>query len=238
MYFESFALLIMQAVILAAGLGTRMGDLTRDKPKPLLTIENKTLLEHLFSSLPDAIDEVVLVVGYLKEQIRSLIGENHAGRKIVYVEQKELKGTAHALAMCKNVLRGKFLVLMGDDLYRKEDLSKMIKFPLALLAWELPEVDRQNDFQAIVKVNSQGNLVNIIERQPAVAGALVNCGAYVLDERYFDLPLVPAGNKTAEFGLPQTFLQLVRQGAKIDIVKASWWYKVSAPEDLKSVNSG
>jgi len=71
-----------------------------------------------------------LVVGYLADQIREAIGEEHNGRKISYIEQKELLGTGHALSICKDLIKGKFLVLMGDDLYKTENLEELIRHPL------------------------------------------------------------------------------------------------------------
>jgi len=214
-------------------LGTRMKELTKNTPKPLLKIEDQTLLEHNLTAMPDEIDEVVLVVGYLKEQIQNLIGNEFLGKKITYVEQKELKGTGHALMQCKDVLHDNFLVMMGDDLYYEKDLEKLVKNPLAILVIDLQTEDLKDSRQAIVKINEHGDLEDIIERQPALKGTLVNTGAYVINEDYFKYPLVPAGNQTSEFGLPQTFLQLVKNGAKVTVVKAQWWHKVASPEDLK-----
>lgn len=226
----------MQAVILAAGLGTRMGQLTADTPKPLLKIEDKTLLDHNLTALPDEIDEVVLVVGYLEDQIHRAIGNEFLGKKIIYVEQKELKGTGHALSLCKDVLRGRFLVFMGDDLYYKKDLEELVEKPLGILVWEMRNDDMKQSYQAIIKTDDIGNLTDIMERQPASKGTMVNCGAYALDMKYFDYPLVPAGMPANEFGLPQTMLQMVKAGAKMSVVRAEWWHKVASPEDLKLVN--
>src|SRR3989344_4411739 len=114
----------MQAVILAAGLGTRMGNLTKNTPKPLLLTGGKTILERNLEALPDEIGEVVLVVGYLGGQIREKIGQSFAGKKITYVEQKELKGTGHALMQCKDALHGSFLVFYVDDLHDRADFSE------------------------------------------------------------------------------------------------------------------
>lgn len=224
-------------MILAAGLGTRMGELTKERPKPLLTVENKTLLERNFLALPSEIDEVVLVVGYLKDQVMAVVGREFSGKKVSYVVQEELKGTGHALFLCKNSLRDRFLVLMGDDLYRKEDLEKLVSCPIGLLAYELPEETPANDSWAEVRLKKSGKVLKIVERQPGKKGMLVNCGAYVLDHSYFDYPLIPAGNKTSEFGLPQTMMQMVKAGDEMSIVKANWWHRVTAPEDLKIKNS-
>jgi len=226
----------MQAVILAAGLGTRMGSLTKDRPKPLLTIAHKSLLHHGLDALPDEVEEVILVVGYLAHQIKSAIGDSYNGKKITYIEQKELKGTGHALSICKDLLKDKFLVIMGDDLYSKEDLTELASHPMSILIREITE-DSKNDFFAEVVVDNTGKLVDIVERQPVRSGSFANCGAYVMDKRFFDLPLALAGNKTAELGLPQTMLGLVKKGERIDIVKATKWHKVTSPEDLQEVDS-
>jgi len=222
----------MQAVILAAGKGTRMGDLTKDTPKPLLKIGEKTILEHNLSELPDETDEVIIVVGYFREQIKKLIGESYRGKKIIYVEQKELNGTAGALLLCKDLLRGRFLMMYGDDLYNGRDLEKLIKYPLAILVTQLKENRGEHASPAIVKLNDAGELLDIVERQEVKEGMLVNTGAYVLNEDYFKYPMVVAGRPAGEYGVPQTFLQMVRDGAKFAVVPAEKWLKITAPEDL------
>lgn len=222
----------MQVVILAAGLGTRMGDLTKIIPKPLLKIEDQTLLERNLQALPSEIDEVVLVVGFLADQIRELIGDYSNNKKVTYVLQTELKGTGHALSLCKDLLRDRFLVLMGDDLYKKSDLEELIKHPLGILVLELQSDDLTQSRHAIVKIDEQGQVLDILERQSGKKGMLVNVGAYILDTSYFDHPLVRAGVPATEFGLPQTMLQMVKDGAKFDIIHATWWHKVATPEDL------
>lgn len=224
----------MKAVILAAGLGTRMGDLTKTTPKPLLKLQFREIspLEHNLHSLPEEIDEVIIVVGYLKEQIKEMIGDHHAGKKITYVEQKELKGTGHALWVCREHLQGRFLVFMGDDIYKKEDFERMLKHNLAILAWEL-KADKENDYAAPIEMDEQGKVLGIVERQKAKKGMLINAGAYVIDDRIFDYEMVPAGNKTDEVGLPQTFIQMTDVDGGIDIVKATEWYNVTIPEDLE-----
>ena len=213
-----------------------MGELTKNIPKPLLKVQDRTLLEHNLTAMPDEVDEVVLVVGYLREQIKQFIGNSFLNKKITYVEQKELKGTAHALSLCKEVLHDKFLVLMGDDLYYEKDLEELVKKPLAILVTEMKNDDLKDSGQAVVKINGHGEVVDIIERQPSLKGSLVNCGAYLLNIDYFKYPLVQARNQTDEFGLPQTFLQMVKDRAKFTVVKARWWHKVASPEDLNGFN--
>lgn len=213
-------------------MGTRMKELTSNTPKPLLKIGEKTLLEYKLENLPSEVDEVILVVGYLGDQIKSTFGGQYLGKKITYVEQKELKGTGHALSLCRPFLKGRFLVLMGDDLYAKEDLEKLVSYPLSILGCELKE-DIPGGTRAEIKFDEEGKVLEIDERAPARRGMLENAAAYVLDESYFDYPLRPADSTSKEFGLPQTMAQMVRDGKDVKIVKATRWKKVTAPEDLK-----
>src|SRR3989344_5309327 len=117
----------MQAVILAAGRGTRMNHLTENTPKPMLNVGKMNLIEWKIDALPNEVDEVIVIVGYLGDQIKAHFGENFGDKKMIYTEQKELNGTGGALFLAKDFIKGKFLVMMGDDLYSKEYIEGMIK---------------------------------------------------------------------------------------------------------------
>lgn len=210
-----------------------MGELTVDTPKPLLKIQGKTLLEWNLEALPEEVKEVILVVGYLGEQIKQAIGNNYKGKKIIYVEQKLLNGTAGALDLCKDLLHGRFLMMYGDDVYNRRDLEKLTKYPLAILVIEIKENRDEQFSPATVKLNGAGELLDIVERQELREGTLINTGAYILNKDYFKYPMVSAGIPHKEFGVPQTFLQMVRDGAKFAVITAEKWHKVVGPEDLK-----
>ncbi len=222
----------MTAVILAAGLGTRMGDLTQNTPKALLKSGGTPLIEHKLRNLPEAVDEVVIVIGHLGDRIRAAVSGEYQGKRIIYVEQKELKGTGDALFLCEPVLKDRFLVLMGDDLYKKEDLEEVVKYPLSILVWELPEIGGGARWAEVV-CGERGELVDILEKQPARKGMLVNAGAHSLDKRIFKYPLQLAGNGTDELGLPQTIMYMAKSGEDVRIVKAGWWKNITEPADLE-----
>jgi NDP-sugar pyrophosphorylase family protein len=217
----------MQAVILAAGRGTRMLDLTNDVPKPMLKVHGRTLLEYKLDSLPEAIDGIIFVVGYFGEKIRALFGDEYKGRKITYVEQKTLDGTGGALWVAKDVLKGRFIVLNGDDLYLKRDLEESIKHEWAVLVLRVGELGSA----ANVALKEDGMIKEIVEKERHSGGpGLSNTGAYVLDERIFRYPLVKRP-KSEEYGLPQTIM-----GAAEDIpiypVEATSVLIMTAPEDM------
>lgn len=215
----------MQAVILAAGKGTRMRPLTYDIPKPMLPVAGKPILEHTLGFLPKEIDEVIFVVNYLGEHIRKHFGDEFGGRKITYVHQDTLNGTGGAVHCCKDVINGKFLVLMGDDLYHRDDLAKMIEFPFSILAIHVDDCSRFGVF----KIDEHHHLVDIIEKPKEGGPGLANIGAYVLSKHFFDYPLVQISE--TEFGLPQTLVQMA-QDEKIKIIKAHDWHPIGNPDDL------
>jgi len=92
-------------VILAAGRGTRMNHLCNNCPKPMLAIQGKPKLEYTLDTLPENVDEVIFIVGYLKRIIQDHFGSEYKGKKIRYVEQKELNGTGGAIHLVKNMIQ-------------------------------------------------------------------------------------------------------------------------------------
>ena len=216
----------MQAVILAAGKGTRMQPLTYDIPKGMLIVKGKPILEHTIEFLPKEIDEVIIVINHLGEQIRKYFGDFFNGRKIKYIIQEKLNGTGGALQACKDQLSGKFMVVMGDDLYYKKDLEKILSHDLAILAYEVEDSTKFG----VLKTDAQGRLTEIIEKPKKKERALISTNAFVLNDKFFDYELVQISE--AEFGLPQTLATMAKDYS-VDILKATQWLPVGYPEDIK-----
>jgi len=217
----------MQCVILAAGRGKRMKGLTKNTPKPMLRIGRCSILEHKVKMLPKSIKEIIFIVGYCAENVMEIFGKEFDGRKIHYVFQKKLNGTGGALHLAKSILEDKFMVMMGDDLYVKKDIVKILKNDLAVLA---KEVENPSDF-GILATNRRGYLEEVIEKPKRPKGNLANAAVYVLNKDFFNYELVSIGN--GEFGLPQTLAKMTDK-YKIKVEKASLWHPISCQEDLES----
>lgn len=215
----------MQAVILAAGQGTRMGVLTKETPKPMLPLLGKPMLEWKLTMLPDAIDEVILIVGYLGEQIEAYFGDEWRGRAMSYVYQKALNGTGGAVALMPDRLSGAALVMMGDDLYHPEDLLDLTRETSAVLGLAVDDAEHYG----LLEVNEAGNLAKITERPHGYRTGIVNTGAYLLHPHFFDYPLVPISE--TEYGLPQT-LALMGKDTPVRVLRARAWQPVGKPEDI------
>lgn len=222
----------MQAVILAAGRGTRMGKLTEATPKPMLEVAGKTLLEHKFDALPDAIDEVILVVGYLGSVIHDAYGGFHGDKRLLYVEQENIVGgTAKALWCTKDILKDRFLVLMGDDLYSREDMEHCLA-PQDGWVQLVEETDRPRS-GGDVEMDARHRIRSIVEGEHTGHGYIgTNC--YVLDTRIFDFPMLPKAEGSSEYGLPQTAIAAVRElGIPFYAVKANGWFQITEQSDIE-----
>src|SRR4051812_10320077 len=110
----------MQCVILAAGEGKRMRPLTETMPKPLVPVLGKPIIEYVLEALPQEVNEVFIITGYKGDMVRAHLGESHDGRPIRYIHQETPSGTAHALALARPHLNGRFLVLVADDIHGPE----------------------------------------------------------------------------------------------------------------------
>lgn len=245
----------MQAVILAAGRGTRMGSLTDNCPKPMLKVLDKNLLEWKLGVLPEGITEVIFVVGYKKEVIQDYFGSSFITKggvcfceeckvrpleererfgersfEIKYVEQEVLDGSMGALRMCQNLLQDRFMVLMGDDIYTKASLQDLLKYSLSILGIK-------NDVATGGKIfkDERGVFVGLKEGVANIGSGeeFVNCGAYVLDKRIFDCE--PVLVKEGEYGLPHTMLAKWQQDPsfKIYVVETKEWINITSPESIK-----
>ncbi|SEH46382.1 glucose-1-phosphate thymidylyltransferase [Halopenitus malekzadehii] len=109
----------MQSVILAAGKGTRLEPLTDDKPKPLVEVDGRPILEDVFDNLIEiGVDEFVVVVGYQKQRIIERYGDEYRDVPITYAHQREQNGLAHALLQAEPHVEGDFVLMLGDNIFR------------------------------------------------------------------------------------------------------------------------
>ncbi len=202
-----------------------MGDLTRDKPKPLLRLGDKNLLEHKLDRLPPEVGEVIIVVGYLGHLIKDYFGDSHKGREIKYVQQSGLGGTGSALLTVKDLVRSRFMVMMGDDIYGENDFKNVLEYPWAMMANQV----RSRGRGAKIQIDNEGTVLNVIENTELVPGDLANAGLYVLGPEIFSYPLVAIDKK--EFGLPQMVV-LAAKDFKVKVVRSTGWVPLSTPGDL------
>lgn len=217
----------MQAIILAGGKGLRLRPFTEKHPKALITIADKPLITHTLESLPDEITEIIIVVGYLAEQIKDYLGNTWQNKPIRYITQKVLQGTGDALLQTKHVVEQNFLVVNGDDLYFKKDLTALLAYPLSILAWKSTVATEFG-----LKAGESGKLLGLDSSSP-----LVNAGAYHLTKDFFDNALVPISvHGNTEYSLPHTLMQIAQKQI-VKVVQATHWLPVGTPTQHSFANT-
>lgn len=217
----------MKAIILAAGEGMRMRPLTLERPKPMLEVAGKPLLRHIWESLPDAVDEVVLVVGYKAKKIREYFGNEFLNRKIKYVEQKEKIGTAGALLLCRPYIGvdEKFLLLYADDLHDKASIEKCMRSKQGILVCKVAHPERFG----IIVTNDEGIVTDIEEKPAHPKTNLAAIGVYVLDSRIFDYQ--PERDANGEYFLTTMIRKMIKDHA-VTAHETAFWHPIGYPEDL------
>ena len=230
-----------KVVILAAGWGTRMRPLTHTRPKPALRIAGKTLIEHNLSQLEGLVEEAVLVVGYKSEVIKREIGDEYKGIKIKYAKQKEPIGTGDAAKTALPFLEDDFLILNGDDLYKRADLEKCLKKNPTIM---VKEVANPSGFGQIVC--EDGEVKDLVEKPTENVSNLVNIGAYYVSKAFFDVDIEKS--ERGEYEITDYIKNYIKEH-KVNFHVAESWDPVSYPwnllestthifEDLEEKNEG
>ena len=216
----------MQAIILAAGKSTRTYPLTLTRPKPLLKVANKTLLEHNLDNLEGAADEAILVVGYKKEMIKKHLGNKYKKIKIRYAEQKRQLGTAHALSAAEHFIKGRFFLMMGDDIYPREDIRNCAKHRYSILA---ARVKSPRNFGVIIQKNNI--LTDIVEKPKLFLSGQISTAFYSLDKEIFKCIKEIKKSERNELEMPDAIKALSKK-EKIYCVKSKAWIPIAYPWDL------
>ncbi|MFC1742326.1 bifunctional sugar-1-phosphate nucleotidylyltransferase/acetyltransferase [Nanoarchaeota archaeon] len=206
----------MQAVILAAGKSTRTQPLTVTRPKSLLKVLDKTIIEHTLEALDGIVDEVIIIVGFKKEMIMDRLGSSYKSMRLFYAEQKEQLGTGHALMSAKQHLKDRFLVINGDDIYSKEDIEALSKHDYAVLLAKVKDWERFG-----IAVVEDRKVKSFVEKPKEFVSDLANTGAYVFRKDIFDIEL----NKTerGEYEVTDYIIALAKKGlAEYETIQGKW----------------
>ena len=221
----------MDAIILAAGKGTRLLPYTQTTPKPLLDVQGRPILDWIIGALPP-VERLVVVVNYLAEQIEQyLAGQTHV-RNWTTVRQAEPRGTGDALMSCRGaVASDRVMVLNGDDLMGRADLSKLAATPAGMLAHA---VDAPESYGILFR-NQDGSLERVVEKPKGLpTPQLANIGGYLFPRAVFDLtlPLSPRN----EYEITDAVSQLAARG-RFEVVEAGYWLPIGTIDQWKGAQT-
>jgi bifunctional UDP-N-acetylglucosamine pyrophosphorylase/glucosamine-1-phosphate N-acetyltransferase len=214
----------MDAIILAAGLGTRLRPHTLTTPKPLLPVRARPILDWALGALPKAVDRVIVVVHYLAEQIEAYLRTQQHIPQWVTVTQHRPRGTGDALRSCRHQLRSNhFLVVNGDDLYGAADLAKLACCPAGLL---VQPVDEPRRF-GIAFLKPDGTLERLVEKPNLDGRRLANTGAYVFPREVFDIELKLSARGEYEI---TDYVSALAARRPVQVVEARFWLPIGTVE--------
>ena len=218
----------MKAVIFAAGKSTRTHPLTLTRPKPLLPVANKPIIVHQLEALPGCVDEAIVVVGYCREMIEEYLGKSYGDIALHYVEQKEQKGTGHALLQCKDFIDEPFLAFNGDDIYHPTDLETLAGFEQGSLCSTVEDPSRFGVFL----LNDKGYLDTIVEKPLKPISNLANIGAYKFTPDIFDILEQTPISSRGEIEITSA-IQIVAEREDFAIEEITgYWLSIGYPWDL------
>jgi len=233
----------VKAVILAAGKGTRMLPLTYTRPKHMLPVAGKPLLEHIIDFLRQSdIDEIILVVRHMKNNIVGYFDDgSRFNVNMCYVNQEpDNLGLAHAVKCARGSLQGEedFVVMLGDVLI-KLDMKNMIKQHLsngAKTTIALATVEDPRPF-GVVTLNSDLKVTKLVEKPKVPASKYVVAGLYIFNKTIFDTIDSLKPSWRGEYELTDAMQRLVEQGSPIyGFPTIKWWKDTGRPTDLLDAN--
>ena len=225
-------------VIPAAGRSTRIGGLTRGRPKALLEIGNKSVIEHLLDRLGEPFTDACIVAAPDGLELLRRLGDSHGDLGLHYAVQPEATGVADAVSRASDLFRGPFVVLMGDCFY-DQTLSGFVE------RWKetedqgavLVEPAASAGAQPMGLVTVSDHRVSEIFKAPWAGETDWRvCGAYLFPESYFAAAADTPPAESGERELEDVVTRLIATGVTFRAIPYGGWRRnINTPEDLAAV---
>ncbi|MBX0323321.1 NTP transferase domain-containing protein [Halomicroarcula sp. F13] len=220
----------MQAIVLAAGEGTRMRPLTENTPKPMLPVADRPLVAHTADTAIEAgADELIFVVGYEADAVREYFGDSYRGHPVSFAVQEEQLGTAHAVDAASEYIDGPFAVLNGDNLYDEASLTDLFDAAPSIAAYRVPDPSNYG-----VLSTDGDRVTGIVEKPADPPTELANAGAYVFPAEardWLDVPLSDRG----EHEITDVLARVIEERT-VTAVEVDRWLDVGRPWELLEAN--
>jgi len=232
----------LKIAIPMAGLGTRMRPHTWSKPKPLIALAGRTVLDYVleqFKSLPETFDvEYVFIIGPQGDQLKKHMEKHHPDKKVQYVLQAEMRGQSDALWQARQHLTGKMLMAFSDTLI-ETDLS-FLKNETADGIACVKEVEDPRRF-GVASLNEEGYITRLIEKPQDMSNNLVVVGFYYFKSAEALIAAIDEQMKRNvqlknEYFLADAINILLEKGAKFRTRRIETWLDAGTPESLLETN--
>ncbi len=235
----------MKAVLLAAGEGVRLMPITASRPKHLIKIAGKPILQFCLEAVKNAgITEVIIVTHYMGDLIKTYFGDGEKlGLKITYIEQKAVLGTGNAAMVAEPFVDEDFVLIYGDLLFGPDTVKNVLqlyKHDKTAAVMGVVQVDKPENY-GIIEMDGQKRVKCIVEK-PAVGKApsnLANAGIYVFSREVFDKLRQTKASARGEWELTDAVTFLAQEGKTVlvsELLKDDW-FDVGRPWDLLDANN-
>jgi len=226
----------MQAVVLAAGEGTRLRPLTEDVPKGMVEVNGNPILTYCFERVAElGAEELVVVVGYLKERIIEHYGDEFRGIPITYAHQREQNGLAHALLAVEDHIDDDFMLMLGDNIFHAnlQDVVRRQQEDRADAAFLVEEVPYEEAGRyGVCETNQRGEIVNVVEKPDDPPSNLVVTGFYTFTPAIFHACHLVQPSNRGEYELTKAIDLLIQSGRTVDAIGLEGWrVDVAYPAD-------
>jgi glucose-1-phosphate thymidylyltransferase len=229
----------MQAILPLAGKGTRLRPHTHTRPKPLLRVGNRPVLDHVLDLLESAgVDEIIGIMGHLSDRISEHLEREHPELRFRPVEQTEQLGTADAIRLAEPLVAGPVLIVFVDTLF-EADLGLIRERPdVDGIVWAKDVEDYQR-FGVIVH-DDEGFMQRIVEKPKEPVSRLANIGLYYV--RDVDLlfegiaHVMAQPPKLGEYFLTDAFQYMIDRGDRLLTAEVTEWWDCGKPETLLDTN--
>jgi glucose-1-phosphate thymidylyltransferase len=227
----------MKVIIPLAGFGTRLRPHTFTRPKPLVSVAGKPVLGHILDKLAGlAIEEIIFIVGYLGDQIRDYVDANYHFTTR-YIEQKELKGQAHAIYLAKEHVTGPVLIIFVDTIF-DSDLSSLAQETSDGILY-VKAVDDPRRFGVVI--TEHGYITRLVEKPASPVSNLAVIGLYYVKDSQMLMDciheLIQRDIKTqGEYFLADAFQLMIDRGAKLVARTVEVWEDCGKPETVLHTN--
>jgi glucose-1-phosphate thymidylyltransferase len=217
----------MHGVVFAAGEGTRLRPLTADKPKGLVEVAGRPILTHCFETLVAlGVDELVVVVGYRKDDIIEHYGDQFRDVPVSYAHQAEQNGLAHALLAAEQYVDGDFLAMNGDNVI-EADLAPLVTTheesgAVATLLTDIVSLDRAAA-GGVFELDDDGAVVGLVEKPDTAPSRKIPRGVYAFSPRIFHACHLVEPSGTGEYELADAIDLLLYAGAPVALVELDGW---------------
>ena len=232
----------MKAIILSAGEGSRMRPLTLTKPKTMLPVAGKPIIQYNIESLREnGITDILLIVRYKEDMVKEYFGDgSEFGVNITYKTQKDFLGTANAVSYGEDFINQSIIVLNGDIILDADILQEIIKKYNHMDADTLMVLTEVEDPSAFGVVEIEDNNVKNIIEKPKLEDApsnLVNAGIYIFNEDIFDKIDKTELSERGEYEITDSLLHQINDGKRVIGHKTDKdWIDVGRPWELLEVN--